>query len=614
LVVFIAAQPALLVGYADWGGIKEVGTALLAALLAAGVAALIRDGREERDPDTQEPESLGRYLRRAAPVPVLAGAALIGVMGAGGAPWVAGILAGGAVLIGFAIRKETRESHLPVRALVARYGTVCLVILAGIAAIGLPTVFASGQLFSPNQGPLTSGEEMGNLIRPLALAQYAGPWPVGDFRLEPDSSLLTVVLVAAALIAAVVGVVAGVRTKAWALLLVAGGTGFGSLLVWVVGSPWVQGKALATGTASFLLLAMIGVAALLSGRTAWLRTVGAVLLIVPVGVLASNALAYHDSWLAPRAQLAELEQIGEDFAGHGPALMTEYQAYGVRHFLRTADAEGASELRRRQVPRRDGTETGKGAWSDTDELVLDPAAEGVFTYRTLVLRLNPSQSRPPVPYELAWRGRYYDVWQRPAEFDPASVISHIPLGGGTQPVEIPPCEVVRQAGEEAGPNGRVAAAVRQPNATAELTSYPTDWVPDPEGGTLTPLSDGTATGSIEVPDTGRYRVWVGGSSRGQVEVRLGGVPAGSARNVLNNNGQFIQLDEMDLARGRLPVTLTYEKGSALRPANGSYPFGLGPVVIEPVAEPEVVEVPSARVDRLCGKFLDWVAALRSPQT
>ena len=69
--------------------------------------------------------------------------------------------------------------------------------------------------------------------------------------------------------------------------------------------------------------------------------------LLGVGVVWSNALAYNEANLAPRDQLAELEEIGEMLDGEGPVLMTEYQPYGVRHFLREAEAEGASELRRR---------------------------------------------------------------------------------------------------------------------------------------------------------------------------------------------------------------------------------------------------------------------------
>ena len=519
--IFIAAQPALLVGYAFWGGIKEVATALLVSILAAGAVGLVKDPR----------------VRSAVVVPILAGAALIGVMGAGGLPWLGGIMAGTAFLMVASIwRTRSRGGDIsgPVKAMLIA-GVVALI---GVLVIGLPTVFAAGQLFSPNQDALTkSSEEMGNLIRPLGIAQYPGPWPVGDFRVEPVSglaSLLTSILVFATVLAAGFGLVAAVARRAWGLLLLTFGTGLGSFVVWYVGSPWVQGKALATGSASFLILAMAGIGYLLgAGSKAelegevqgssrlfpgisvkGLRAIGAILLIVPCGILVSSALAYHETWLAPKDQLAELADIGQEFKGEGPALMTEYQAYGVRHFLRLLDAEGASELRRRVIPRLDGTETGKGAWSDTDELVLDPGQHGVLTYRTLVLRRNPMQSRPPSPYELVWRGNYYDVWQRPEPFDASSVVNHRPLGDGFQPAAVPNCALVQEVAIQAGPNGEVVAVERAPNAVADLVEYPPDWVPDPVNKTLTPLSDGTASGSVTVPQAGRDKVWGGGSARG----------------------------------------------------------------------------------------------------
>ena len=72
------------------------------------------------------------------------------------------------------------------------------------------------------------------------------------------------------------------------------------------------------------------------------------------GVGWSNVLAYRDVWLAPSSRLADLEAIGKRYAGDGPALMTEFDPYGARHFLRRLDAEGASELRRDIVPLRSG--------------------------------------------------------------------------------------------------------------------------------------------------------------------------------------------------------------------------------------------------------------------
>src|SRR5213079_872952 len=127
--------------------------------------------------------------------------------------------------------------------------------------------------------------------------------------------------------------------------------------------------------------------------------------VVTVGVLWSNALAYRDVSLAPRAQLAELETIAGIIEDKGPTLMTEYQPYGVRHFLRNAAPEGASELRLRTVPLLNGHGLGKGLTADIDRFQL----RGVLTYRTLVLRRSPGASRPPSPYQLVYQGSYYDV-------------------------------------------------------------------------------------------------------------------------------------------------------------------------------------------------------------
>ena len=121
-----------------------------------------------------------------------------------------------------------------------------LIALVGIAAIGLPTVFAGGnQLFSPNQGPLTSAEEMGNLIRPLAFAQYPGPWPVGDFRVEPLSTWPACSRrcpCIATVVAAGFGLAAAVSRRAWGLPCSPWHRP--CFLVWLGWPPLVQGKAL----------------------------------------------------------------------------------------------------------------------------------------------------------------------------------------------------------------------------------------------------------------------------------------------------------------------------------------------------------------------------------
>ena len=115
---------------------------------------------------------------------------------------------------------------------------------------------------------------------------------------------------------------------------------------------------------------------------------------------------------------------------------------------------------------------------------------------------------------------------------------------------------------------------------------------------------------MSVPVAGRYKVWVGGSSRGRVSVEIGGQDAGSARGLLNNNGQFINLGELEFEAGSLPVAMTYERGGNLRPATGGYPFGIGPVVLEPVGDPSIVRVAPANAQKLCGRSLDWIEAVR----
>ena len=204
------------------------------------------------------------------------------------------------------------------------------------------------------------------------------------------------------------------------------------------GSPWIAGKAYATATTAFALLAAIAIALAWEGGYRAASAIVAVLLAG--GVLWSNVLAYHDVWLAPRGQLHELERIGDRFAGDGPALMTEYQPYGARHFLRKLDAEGAAELRARPVFLRNGKTLDKSGYADLDQFALP----SIFDYRTLVIRRSPAESMPPSPYRLVWRGSTYDVWQRP--LDPPDVKSHLPLGSGIQPGGVLRRQSIEQAG------------------------------------------------------------------------------------------------------------------------------------------------------------------------
>jgi hypothetical protein len=349
----------------------------------------------------------------------------------------------------------------------------------------------------------------------LSPFQIAGVWPAGDFRFEPTRMDVTYALVAIVAVAAAGGVLVAAARRAWELPLYVAAVLGAAVVYAVFSSPWIEAKAFAIASPAVVLAAALGALTLLPKR----RTECAVVLgTIVLGVAWSNVLAYGDVTLAPRDQLRELETIGERFDGHGPALMTEYQPYGVRHFLRSLDAEGASELRRRPIPLRDGTTLPKGGYADISAFTPD----AVLTYRTLVLRRTPVGSRPPRPYRLVSQRRFYEVWQRPEAISSSSV-------------------------------GAAACAKALP-----------------VGGT-----------GVSVPNTGRYELWVGGSVRGELTAFVDGRRVGRIRNHFNARGQYTPIAKVALRAGALTVTTRYNQ-SRLGPGESGAPWQFGPLLVAPV--------------------------------
>jgi hypothetical protein len=333
------------------------------------------------------------------------------------------------------------------------------------------------------------------------------------------------------------------------------------------------------------------------------------LLPVAVGVLWSNAFAYHDVWLAPRQQLHELDVIGHRFAGQGPALMTEYQPYGVRHFLRDAAPEGASELRRHLDPLLSGRGLPKGGYADTDRFEL----RSLMRYRTLVLRRSPSQSRPPSPYRLIWRGHYYEAWQRPPR-SAATVIDHLGLGNAVDPGAVPSCSAVLRIARAAGPGGSLAAVPRRPIAAfpPRALSHPRSWSVAGSGTTLVPDGPGTIRGRIRIPRSGDYGIWLGGGVRPQVDLLLDGEVVNSVRGELENQGQYVELADLPLGMGSHELAIRFH-GSDLIPGSGGPAAPIGPLVLssQEAADAPVRRYPPSAARRLCGRRWDWIEAVRS---
>src|SRR3954454_16824125 len=300
LIAFLAAQSALLFGYYLWGGIKEMAAAAF-VISIAGVAAF--GIREWQSP------------RPLVPLAIMS-AALIGVLSGGGGVWLAASLVVVLVVL--------------IRALGAREVAIRTAIFAAAVVVMCLPVIIPGGLLPPTSSPLTSATALGNLYHALNGFQLFGVWPTGDFRLDPHQLTTTYVFIAVVAISALIGLALAVRGRSWALVIYVGAAIVASLAIFVIGSPWVGGKALATASPAIPIVAAAGAVALFAGG----RRVGgaALVAVLAVGVIWSNALAYRDVSLAPRAQLAELETIAGKLGSKGPTLMTEYQPYGVRHF------------------------------------------------------------------------------------------------------------------------------------------------------------------------------------------------------------------------------------------------------------------------------------------
>ena len=197
---------------------------------------------------------------------------------------------------------------------------------------------------------LTPESELGNLNGPLNPLQVLGVWLSGDFRVRAHRPRADV--------RAARGGRPGrrrrdgqlaVRAAPLGLAIYVVATVVGAAGLVAVGSPWVDGKALATASPAFVLAAMACAGALIERAR---RVEGAILALwsSPEGCWPPTRWPTRRCGCAPRDALVELEAIGERTAGQGPTLLTSFDPFAARHFLRRADAEEASGLRRRIVP------------------------------------------------------------------------------------------------------------------------------------------------------------------------------------------------------------------------------------------------------------------------
>jgi hypothetical protein len=574
-VAFFGAQAALFYGYALWGGVKELfapGVVLFAVCLVPRVK-------------TGTP-------RQVIPL-AAASAALLGGLSVGGGIWLVPMLG-----VGLTLLILNRSGWDVLKTIGVYAGTVVF--------LSLPILYVS-QRRVENLGKFTKAQEIGNLIRPLSWWQLLGIWPSGDFRTPPSNPTVTHILAALVAVAAIFAAVMAWR-RGRLEVIVALATGLFACLVYVErGSPWVAAKALASASPLVLGAGLAGAAVVIeTGR----RIEGGVALgVIAAAVLWSNVLQYHAVVNAPSARLMELEKIGHDFSGDGPALLTEFETYGARHFLRGLAAETPSGLRVHQVFLRNGKTASNGVSPDVDEIGLDQ----LLQFRTLVTRRTGVASRPPSAYRLAWSGRYYDVWR----LNPGAprIISHVSLGSRLQPAAVPDCKTVMHLAARAAATHGVLATVFRPQA---IVIKPNGHIGVPKHfgsygeppGTVNRTNPYKLILPFSVRSDGKYGVWVGGSFSSNLTAKLDGNRVGQQRNQTEWPGNFLYFGSAHLARG--PHTLVIKhSGPDWGPGSAAIqPFGLGPFVIaRGTDERKVVTIQPKDAHSLCGRSLDWIEVL-----
>ena len=623
-VCFIAAQSALLYGYAAWGGIKELTCAFLVALGAALTAQLL--AREELRP------------RNALSLAV-AGGALIITIGPGVAVYAIPVVL--ALTFFFVLRARHGFDLL-------RLVWVLASLVALTAVCALPLWLLIGHYLQVDQASFSANQTvattLGNLVAPLRGLQIAGIWLAGDFRdvvAAPSPYAIpaqfpTYYLIWLALIAGAGGTAwtlyKGQRELALYLFVAL----FSVVVPQLDGvTPWLIGKALAISSPAILLAGLTGGALLFRQERTLALVAGVVVLgALAGGVLWSNWLQYRDVTLAPRDQLSELQTIGTKVAGKGPTFLNEYQIYGDRHFLRAGAPVEPAEYRQAPqdlLPTVTGAWLTKSAFADIDSFSLAT----LRPFRSLVTRISPVASRPPSIYNLVWSGTYYALWQQPAQ-PKFRVIERLPLGDtnldycgaaedgrpteplcSIQPAAVPRCPEVLALGRKAAQDGGELKAWERTNPIVlrgTQTSWPASWIQayttgQPEDA-LSVTTPGTATAHVSLPSGPQpYQLWLGGSFDRGFIVHIDGHLVGSVSDELNNLGDYDEVGhQITLGPGVHTIKITYPPAN-LSPGNGDNEdyTSLSEIALVPVdSQSKMLTVQPAQASQLCGRSLDWI--------
>jgi hypothetical protein len=578
LAALSATLPALVYGYELIGSVKEV--TALAMILTLGALVVVHRRWLTRPPSASLPFAL-------------AAAGGVSALGLGFGPWALAATGVAAVLL----IGDVHAGRQPLaRALLLTAAGVTAALLAA-----LPTwLDLSGSLHVAQN--IASTGNPGNLAVPLRPIQLFGAWLNDSYKHLPGGGdrTATYALIAVTVAACVAGAAHIIRIRQYAL---AGWLAL-MLALWLAGTAyattWVSAKALMLTSPVVVLIAWAGLAAMRGSR---LRRAAAVLaLVLAGGVLASDALQYHASNLAPTARYQELALVNARFAGRGPTLFTDFDEYSL-YELRDLDVGGPNF----EFP-PPALATASGYRYPVELTRLPPAR--LSPYALIVTRRDPEASRPPSVYGLLWQGAYYQVWGR-TPGAPAAIAA-IGLSG-------PParqCPDIRRAATLARAAGAHLVAASSPellDISLAHASHPARWG-DPRKGIMISTA-GRLSAAFAAPAAGASELWLQGDIMPSLRVSLDERPVASIGAQLGGNSvvrNTLTPLPVSVSAGPHRVSLS-RTSSPLAPGDGGSAilFAMFLTPARAAGQDPLRVVPPSRWRSLCGRSYDWIEVVRS---
>ena len=430
--------------------------------------------------------------------------------------------------------------------------------VAFVAMLSVPTLLLAGRFLERQGSARPRRANWATSLHPLSELQVAGIWPVGDFRGRPADIDLTYVLIGVVAVGALAGLYWAWRRRQWALVLFVAGTATGCAITVAVGSPWVDGKALAIASPAALVGAMAAIGWFCRHRAPHRGNRGDARHRGRRGLVERARL--------PRCVAREAKPAARARGDREAVLGRRARAHErVRAVWRPAfppqlDAESASRVAPPSdpAPRRTGVAKGSTPTSTssnstgssstarscscTRPLRAARPRSTARVERTLLRRLATSGAASN-PHHRAPSAR-----QRPR----ARRSGAMQRGAATRP---------RRGGCQRPHRGGGPASVTVVNLARP--ALPDGWLTSGDTpGVVYPSASGTLETTLTVPADGRYGFWLAGSFQRAIDLSVDGRKVSTAQNHLNHPGVDTPLGEADLTAGRHEISLHYERGGS----------------------------------------------------